>query len=353
MNILSAAAMIVLFLTMLMVGVTYLGAWLVEREHPPAGAFTAVNGTRIHHVHRVPDAEAAILPPVVFIHGASGNLLDQMVPVLPLIEGRAELLFVDRPGHGWSQRGSGNEDPYGQAATIAALMDALDIDSAIVVGHSFGGAVAAALALNHPLKVRGLVFLSPATHPWPGANTSWYYSLAAMPLIGPLFVRALAVPAGHLVVERASAGVFAPNRKPASYVAQAAIRLVLRPASFRWNAIDVEGLYDHVVEAAPRYREIKAPTVVVSGNRDTVVYEEIHSLGLARDIPGSDLIWIDNLGHKPDWIAPDLVVAAIEQASGAPVDMPEVIAGVRARIAGDAYGPSEPRADDPELSPAQ
>ena len=52
--------------------------------------------------------------------------------------------------------------------------------------------------------------------------------------------------------------------------------------------------------------------------RDTVVYEEIHSLGLARDIPGAELVWVNNLGHKPDWIAPDLVVAAIEKLGGMP-----------------------------------
>lgn len=353
MNALLILGTIVSLLVMLAIGASYVGAWVVERAHPPVGTFAVINGTRIHHVHRPAHPDKANLPPVVFIHGASGNLLDQMVPILPHLEGRADVLFVDRPGHGWSERGRGNEDPYEQAATIAGLMDAIGIEGAIVVGHSFGGAVAAALALSHPERVRGLVFLSPATHPWPGARTSWYYSLAAMPVIGPLFVRVLAVPTGHLVIEKASAGVFAPNRKPPSYVSDAAIRLVLRPASFRWNAIDVEGLYDHVAQAAPRYRETDAPTVVVSGNRDTVVYEEIHSLGLARDIPGAELLWIDNLGHKPDWVAPALVVAAIEQVSGMPVDTAAIIAGVKARIAGDAFGPLEPRADDPELSPAQ
>ena len=81
-------------------------------------------------------------------------------------------------------------------------------------------------------------------------------------------------------------------------------------ATFRANAIDVEGLYRYALANAPRYREIQAPTVVISGDADTVVYEEIHSAGLARDIPGAELVWVSNLGHKPDWIAPDLVVAA-------------------------------------------
>lgn len=82
------------------------------------------------------------------------------------------------------------------------------------------------------------------------------------------------------------------------YLDRASIGLVLRPLAFRANAIDVEGLYRFAVATAKRYREIKAPTVIVSGDRDTVVAEEIHSKGMARAIAGSELVWIGNLGHK-------------------------------------------------------
>ncbi|TIN43796.1 MAG: alpha/beta hydrolase, partial [Mesorhizobium sp.] len=67
-------------------------------------------------------------------------------------------------------------------------------------------------------------------------------------------------------------------------------------------------LYRYALATAPRYAEIKAPTVVISGDRDKVVYAHIHSVGLARDIAGAELVWVHNLGHKPDWIATDLTV---------------------------------------------
>lgn len=335
-----------------LVGVSRVGAWSIERAAPPVGTFATVNGTTMHHMH-VPAGPDADLPPLVFIHGASGNLLDQMVPIRPLLDGRAELLFMDRPGHGWSQRGPDNENPTAQARTIAVLMDHHGMESAIIVGHSFGAAVAAALALERPDKVQGLVFLSPASHPWPGGETSWYYDIAKRPLIGRLFVETLAFPGGLLQIGRASEGVFSPNRVPEDYTARAGIRLVLRPSAFRWNAVDVAGLHAHVTALAPRYREIGTPAIVISGNRDTVVYEEIHSWGLARDIPGAELVWIDNLGHKPDWVAPELVVEAIRKIAGQPVDIEAAARLVEARIAGDAFGPVEPAANAPELTPAQ
>ena len=90
------------------------------------------------------------LPPIVFIHGASTSLYDPLVAFRSSLEGRARLLFVDRPGHGRSEiGGKRNILPDGQADAIANLMDKRGIKNAIVVGHSYGGAIAAALALRH------------------------------------------------------------------------------------------------------------------------------------------------------------------------------------------------------------
>jgi pimeloyl-ACP methyl ester carboxylesterase len=337
MNLICALLAFVLAAFFALVGVSRAGAWLIERRNPPVGQFIDINGTAIHYVH-VPAPAGADLPPLVFIHGASANLNDQMAPLRPLLEGRAELLFFDRPGHGWSARGSDNDTPPGQAATLAALMDRLDMKKAIVVAHSFGGATATAFARAFPDKTAGLVFLSPATHPWPGGKTSWYYDLASLPVLGRLFTETLAWPAGTARIGAATECVFSPNKAPDDYLRRAEIPLVLRPRAFRSNAIDVAGLYDYALKAASGYHEIKAPTVVISGDRDTVVYAKVHSVGLKRDIPGAELVWVHNLGHKPDWIAPDLVVAAIKKAAGRDDDLAEAARIVEARIAHDAFG---------------
>ncbi len=111
MNLITAALAFLLAFFLVLAGVTRVGSWLIERRNPPAGSFATVNGARIHYVH-VPAGPNPDLPPLVFIHGASANLKDQMLPLRPLLEGRAEMLFFDRPGHGWSERGSRNENPH-------------------------------------------------------------------------------------------------------------------------------------------------------------------------------------------------------------------------------------------------
>ena len=306
----------------------------IEALYPPLGEMIDVGGYQLHAVH-VPRPDTADLPPLVFIHGASGNLRDQMVPFRREFEGRAEMLFIDRPGHGWSDRGgSENNTPDGQAEAIARAMQSKGITRAIIVGHSFGGAIAASFALGHPEMTQGLVFLAPATHPWPG-GIAWYYGLTSTPVIGPLFANTLALPAGLTRLESGSACVFAPNPKPEDYITQTAPALVLRPKAFRYNAIDVHNLKPYATRVAPRYSEIMAPTVIITGDSDAVVLAHIHSEGLARDIAGAELIWIRNLGHKPDHVTTDLAVRAIEKVAGLNVDLKAAAASAEAALAGD------------------
>lgn len=313
----------------------------ITEANPNIGNLIDIGGYSINALHlKRPDG--ADLPPLVFIHGASGNLRDQMQAFASPLEGRAEMLFVDRPGHGYSERGGpDNAFPSGQADAIAKLMDKLQIGPAIIVGHSFGGAIAAAFAVRHPQMTAGLLFLAPATHPWPG-GVDWYYRLAAAPVLGWLFAHTLVIPAGLRKLDQGTIGVFSPNPRPRDYIEKTAPALVLRPDVFRNNARDVVNLLGYVTRESQRYREIKAPTVIITGDSDDVVLAELHSIGLERDIVGAELITIRNLGHKPDYIANDVAIAAIERLAGAPIDLQQVARLAEIRIAAEISSDPSP-----------
>ena len=318
-------------------GFTAWKANAIEAAFPNKGELIDVGGFAINSVHAAcADPE---LPPIVFIHGASGNLKDQETAFRTALAGRGELLFIDRPGHGYSERGGPENDyPDGQAAAIARLMEIRGIAKAVICGHSFGAAIAVSFALHHPEKTLGLVLLAPATHPWPG-SIDWYYNLTRRPLLGWLFSRTLALPAGLALMDGATRSVFHPNPRPEKYLADGAPALVLRPKTFRYNAIDVANLNSYVRRVAPRYREIAAPTVIVTGDSDAIVAEEIHSRGLARDIRGSELVFIRNLGHKPDYVTTDVAIAAIEKVAGMDRDLQAAARTAEARIASTATEP--------------
>ncbi len=293
-----------------------------------------VGGYKLNSLLLEPQKQAE-LPPIVFLHGASASLYDPLLSFADKFRGRAKLLFVDRPGHGSSDiGGKDNILPDGQADAVAQLMKKRGIRKAIIVGHSFGGAITAAFALRHPEMVSGLVFLSPAVYPWPG-GIAWYYTAASARVTGPLFSIFVAPPAGFLALDRATRGVFAPNHRPPGYVEATRAWGALRPQAFRHNAQEVAALNTWARNASPNYSKIKAPTVIITGDTDNVVSPEIHSRQLARAIDGSSLIIVRNLGHKSDYVARDLVVAAIEKLAGKNVDLRAAQKKLEQRIAGD------------------
>jgi pimeloyl-ACP methyl ester carboxylesterase len=295
--------------------ITAVGVAQLELAHPPAGRLVQVVGGRLHVVDLAP-ARPPDAPPIVLLHGASGNLEDQRLTLGAALAVRHRVVLVDRPGHGFSDRPGGRADasPGRQAALIAQALARLGVSRAIVVGHSWSGALAAALALDFPERVAGLVLVAPVTHPWPG-GISWYNRLASTPVVGRLFAETCAFPIGSLLIASAIDNVFEPQLPPADYVRHAATRLVLRPQEFVANAQDVAALKPFVTAQAPRYGEIAVPTVIISGDRDTTVRLETHSRVAATLIPGAKLIVLPGIGHMPHHVAADAIVAAIEALS--------------------------------------
>lgn len=305
------------------------------RSSAPGERLVDVGGYMMNSVLVESSGDHHDFPPIVFIHGASANLRDPMVAMRNKLEGRAQLLFIDRPGHGRSQIGSkANILPDGQADAIAVVMEKRGIAKAIIVGHSYGGAIAAAFALRHPEKVAGLLFLSPAVYDWPG-GVSWYYDAARVPVSGVLFSTLIAPPAGLLAIAGATKSVFAPNRVPENYIKKTNALQALRPLAFRHNALEVASLNDWAKVASRRYPTIKAKTIIITGDADGVVSPEIHSRQLANAIKDAQLFVVHNLGHKPDYIAGDLVVAAIEKLAGKQRDLAKAVDAVEKRIAND------------------
>ncbi|MBC7584105.1 MAG: alpha/beta hydrolase, partial [Tardiphaga sp.] len=67
-----------------------------------------------------------------------------------------------------------------------------------------------------------------------------------------------------------------------------------------------------VAEQAPRYRDIRVPTVIIAGSADTIVSTDIHSGRFAAAVPGAKLIVLPNVGHMVQDAAPDLICREIE-----------------------------------------
>jgi pimeloyl-ACP methyl ester carboxylesterase len=289
----------------------------IEAAHPPAGRFVEIDGRRMHLVDLPAAAGAADAPAIVFLHGAVATLVDPLTAFQPALAGTARLVFIDRPGHGYSgRRDDGDADPAVQADAIAGLLSAIGVQKAVLVAHSFGGAVAAAFAVRHPAATAGLVLLAPATHPWPG-GIDWTYRLVGSQLGGRVMAETITTPLGLMLLPAGFAAVFSPERAPDGLIEKTAARLALRPRAFHASALDIRGLKSRLADFFPRYREIRAPTAILAGDRDGVVSTDIHARALAAAVPGARLTVLAGAGHAIQHTRTAEIVAEIERVLAA------------------------------------
>ncbi|MEP5262746.1 MAG: alpha/beta hydrolase, partial [Nitratireductor sp.] len=151
------------------------------------------DGARLHYVDRG-EARPGVST-VVLVHGASGNLRDMEMSLVEPLSRETRVIAFDRPGHGWSDRTAhpAIADPAVQAKAIRNALKNLGIEKPVLLGHSWGGSVVTAYALQWPGEVSGLLPLSGALYPWPG-GVAWYHSVVRTPVIGWLFTNFLVAP---------------------------------------------------------------------------------------------------------------------------------------------------------------
>ena len=302
------AAMVVLAL------VTQAGVVVVQHAHPAQGKTIDVAGATLHVVDIGPRDSA--VPPIVMIHGASSNLETMRQPLGDRLAKTHRVILIDRPGHGWSVRAREQDStPAIQARMVDDALRQLGIGPAVFVVHSWAGALGARMALDDPQRVAGLVMLAPVAYPWRG-GVGWYNKVVTKPVVGPLLAYTITLPLGCLLAEPGARGVFLPQTMPADYVRKSATLLLLRPREFLANARDLVTLKPAVAEQAPRYADIRTPTVVITGDSDDTVSPNIHSRPFAAAVPGAKLIVLPGVGHMVQNAAPELVEHEIDAMIG-------------------------------------
>jgi len=294
--------------------VTLVGSWLIALLYLPEGGRIDIGGSRQHVSDSTPAYQEAEGLPLVLLHGAGCNLQDMWLALgWRLIAARRRVIVVDRPGAGWSERrGRASSSPAVQAVVLRDILDRRGVARAVLVGHSWGGALALAFALDYPQRTAGLVLLSPPTHPHLRRMSRLYRPLAA-PIFGWLFAHTLALPLAAAAFDAGIRAAFAPQLPPRHYLNNSAAFLLLRPAAFLANAQDMADLQGFLAQQASRYRELAVPTVIVQGDCDAIVSIEKHAKALAAAAPRAKLVVLPGVGHMPHHVAADRVVAEIEE----------------------------------------
>jgi pimeloyl-ACP methyl ester carboxylesterase len=211
-------------------------------------------------------------------------------------------------------RGVGRSDkplrPYRMATfadDVAAVLDAAGIERACVAGISLGGMIAQHVALRHPSRVAGLILLA-TTAGFPHARLPRIASLAT--LVGFPVARLLRSPAQ---VGRALARILLSEKD----LPRARELLAEWPAAMRAEPTAPAAYFAQLAavlghSAGFRLRRLACPTVVVTGDDDTLIPAH-NSRMLARLVPGAHLEVVAGSGHAIPTSDPECIRRALER----------------------------------------
>ena len=211
--------------------------------------------------------EAPDLFPVMLIYGAGGLHTDWGVDL------REWAFALDLPGHGHSP-GSSRDQVDAYAADVIALLDALRIKQAVIVGHSLGGAVALTLALAAPERLSGLILVSS------GAKLAVHPDILNHIFGDPLYVADLL-----------SRWLWSPAADPALIQAKYD-QLLTVPPEVLFDDFSASNNFD----VRARLGDLRVPTLIVGGQQDVMTPPKFGQY-LQANIAGADLALIDQAGH--------------------------------------------------------
>jgi pimeloyl-ACP methyl ester carboxylesterase len=231
--------------------------------------------------------------PLVLIHGYP---LDHTIwnPVVPLLENDFDLILPDLRGFGQSGTVQARYSLTDMAADIAGLMDFLNINKAVIAGHSMGGYVALAFARAYPQRVHGLGLVASQAIADPSERKAARYQLAE---------RVEADGVGEV-------GESMPGLLTADTDLQAALkRLILRqPPESVAAALRAMADRPDSTDILPNF---EFPVVIIHGLEDKLIPVE-RARDVRTAVKEGSLVEIESAGHMPMMEAPQITAEALK-----------------------------------------
>jgi pimeloyl-ACP methyl ester carboxylesterase len=290
----------------------YIASRVAHQYSEALSKFVTVDGARLHFVIKGTGR------PVVLIHGNPGSCQDWARLYGPLSLRYCGFAF-DRPGHGHSERPNHRDITVDlQAQMLHTALKDLNVEQPILVGHSWGGALALSYALEFQEDVAGLVLLAPAVYE-SDDGVSFLTKLPALPVVGDLINFLFTPLLGASVVRGDLQKAFSPDPVPKHYLRHVLTEWT-RPKKVKWYSIDDALLNTSLPKFTPRYSEIRVPVAIVTGDADLIVPAKENAHRLYEALPKSHLTVLPDTGHQVPFTRPDAVIDAIDLvASLAPV----------------------------------
>src|SRR4051812_11831019 len=277
----------------------------------PLGRFVEVDGVRVHYIARGKGR------PVVLIHG-NGTMAEDFVicGLVDQLATRYRVIALDRPGFGHTDRPRWRAwTATAQAHLLHRVLERLNVERPVIVGHSWGTLVALAVAVGRWRELRGLVLLSGYYYPTQRADVALSAPLA-IPGVGDAARAMVPQAVGHLLAPQVFRHVFWPQPVPARFKAQFPVEITIDPVQQRASAEDTATLNAAAALLQPHYSGLRVPVAIITGNMDAIVDARGHSCRLHQQAPDSTLTILPGLGHMIHYSARSQIGRAVDGLMG-------------------------------------
>ena len=254
--------------------------------------------------------EAGSGPDLVLIHGALMTLEDMWLGPMTALSRHFRVIAVDRPGHGASDRVRFSDgSAWDQAAILHDALQGLGLHKPVVLGHSFGGAVALSYGMSFPDEVAGIVAVAPICFPELRLEQI-LFGPRAVPIAGDALAYTLGQVTDAALLPLLWRAMFLPQAMPERFAAEFPFQWARRPAPMIANAEDAAAMWTGLSRSALSYPTCKAPVHVLGGDSDLVVNNFFHGQNAAALIPGGRFDLVGGAGHMLHHFHIDAVVEA-------------------------------------------
>ncbi|EGV19907.1 alpha/beta fold hydrolase [Thiocapsa marina] len=254
-----------------------------------------------------PDATAFLL-----LHGFTFNAWTWQ-PVLDAFAARGRTVAYDQLPYGLSAKPMRADwegpNPYSKDAAITqlfAVMDALGLERAVLVGNSSGGTLALEAALAHPERVSALILVAPWVYATRPTLPEWLASLPQMRRLSLLIARKLGENGALLDLSYADASGISQERR-----AQFKVHTRVAGWDLAWGELLALSLSAPVTVSA-HLAQVTMPVLLISGDMDRLVPIE-DSRRVAEALPNATFAVIEGCGHVPQEECPDAFETVVSE----------------------------------------
>ena len=262
-----------------------------EKNVPAVGKILNLNGLQMHGY-----VEGDGSQDIVFIHGAFINLRDWVFATRSLSKLDSRLIYIDRPGFGYSERNENKWDAERQADLARLYVKNIHGKNLILVGHSWGAMVAMAWAAKFPEEVKGVVSIAGLNMPFSGvsklANDTGLLRLAY-----ELYFTSVAKRANSGSIEKFAGRMFQPQDIPSGYLDYVGSDLSRRRSTIKANRGDLLITSRALDQNYTSYGRIEMPVEIIHGNEDFLLPFKSQAVAFNKAIPNSRLHILPNVGH--------------------------------------------------------